>query len=242
MKTKSFYTILREEEDYIVVDKMPGVLTVPGRRGDEPNLKHMLSRDRDRFFWPVHRLDQETSGLVIFAKSEDAHKHLNSLFAQRQIDKKYLALSKGNWYVDEGTINEPIADTGRGTSVIRSDGRSSTTHYKVLERFRSATFLELKPITGRTHQIRVHLAHVGHPLLIDEVYGGEEAFYLSSIKKKKFNLAKDELERPLMHRLTLHCHELAWNDSSGSRVCVQSDLPKDFSAVLNQLRKWSKQA
>ncbi|MCB0593445.1 MAG: RluA family pseudouridine synthase, partial [Phaeodactylibacter sp.] len=126
-----------------------------------------------------------------------------------------------------------------GKMTVAKKGKSAVTHYKVAERFRQFTLVEARIETGRTHQIRVHFESIGHPLAVDSLYGRREAFFLSEVKLKRYQLGRDEEERPLMSRMPLHAWKLALeHPHTGERMEFEAPLPKDFAAVLKQLRKW----
>ena len=142
---------------------------------------------------------------------------------------------------ETGIIDKPIAEsqTTPGKMVIASRGKSSITKYKVLEYFQNYSLVECEIMTGRMHQIRIHLQSIGYPLAIDSMYGRKGEFFLSDVKHKKFRLAKDSEERPIMSRSILHAYRLSINHpTSGERVTFIAELPKDFDAVVNQIRKW----
>ena len=233
--------ILYEDEHLIVANKPPGLLSIPDRFAPEkPNLLGLLNQRYGRA-WTVHRIDRETSGLICFARNEEAHRHLSQQFEQRTVVKTYLALLDGPALPEEGTIDRPIAESQNqpGKMTVAKKGKSAVTHYKVAERFRQFTLVEARIETGRTHQIRVHFESIGHPLAVDSLYGRREAFFLSEVKLKRYQLGRDEEERPLMSRMPLHAWKLALeHPHTGERMEFEAPLPKDFAAVLKQLRKW----
>ncbi|MCB0548411.1 MAG: RluA family pseudouridine synthase [Phaeodactylibacter sp.] len=235
--------ILFEDEHLIVAHKPPGLLSIPDRFSPEkPNLMALLSQQYGKV-WTVHRIDRETSGLICFARTEDAHRHLSLQFEQRTVEKTYLALLDGASLPDEGTIDRPLAASQNqpGKMVVAKKGKTAITHYKVVDRFRHFTLVEARIETGRTHQIRVHFESIGHPLAVDSLYGRREAFYLSEVKSKGYQLGRDQEERPLMSRLPLHAWKLALNHPhTNERLVFEAPLPKDFAAVLKQLKKWGK--
>ena len=175
--------IIYEDGDVLVVDKPAGMVVHPGAGRKTGTLVHALVgrgsalSDAGGAFRPgiVHRLDKETSGLLLVAKNNAAHRDLQSQFAERSLSKTYAALVKGKLDYEEGRIDEPIGRDRRirtKMAVSRAENaREAHTRYRVVRRFGNATLLEVKLITGRTHQIRVHLAHIGHPVCGDAVYG-----------------------------------------------------------------------
>lgn len=235
--------ILYEDEAIVVVNKPSDFLTVPDRFHHHlPSLFQYLKEKNDDTFI-VHRLDKETSGLVCFAKTKEAHRNLSMQFENRSVQKIYLALLTGVVANDSGIIDKPIAEsmTRRGKMIIAKRGKPSVTHYKVLEFFKNFTLVEADIKTGRTHQIRVHFKEIGHPLAVDSLYGSQDAFLLSSIKRNKYNKNKHQEERPLMSRTSLHAHRLTLTHPvTNEEMTFESELPKDFAAVLKQLRKWGK--
>lgn len=234
--------LLYQDEDVLVVNKPADFLSVPDRYDpDLPNLKHYL-RDRYEQVWPVHRLDKDTSGVICIARNEAAHRHLSQQFASHSPTKIYWALAEGRIPKPEGELQFPLAPhPGKaGRMSVSNKGQEAHTAFRVLESFASCTWLEVRLLTGRTHQIRVHFQAYGHPLVADPFYGKRTAFYLSSIKKKRFNLRADEQERPLLARTALHAASLEIvHPGTGESLKVEAPLPKDMRAVLNQLRKWN---
>jgi 23S rRNA pseudouridine1911/1915/1917 synthase len=232
---------LYEDEEIIVVNKPAGLLSVPDRfDADKPHLSGLLQRRYGRV-WTVHRLDRQTSGLLVFARTEDAHRHLSRQFQGRSVKKTYLALLDGCMTDNSGTIDRPVAEhpTKAGQMMVAKKGKQAVTHYRVAERFQHFTLAEAVIETGRTHQIRVHMEALGYPLAVDELYGRRSAFYLSEVKKRNYRLGKLEEERPLMSRLSLHAWKLSLqHPATEAPINFEAPLPKDFSAVLKQIRKW----
>ena len=192
-------TILFEDEDMIVVNKPAGLLSIPDRFGKDASVKSMLQEKFGAIF-TVHRLDQQTSGLIIFAKNAEAHKVLSELFEGRTIIKKYFGLVNGRpqpeGIIEENMMEHPIR---KGYMMIHAKGKESKTSYEVVKYFKQYAWVNFQIHTGRTHQIRVHAKHIGHTIVSDDLYGDGEKLKLSSIKKKNFKLAKvEEDERPLM--------------------------------------------
>jgi 23S rRNA pseudouridine955/2504/2580 synthase/23S rRNA pseudouridine1911/1915/1917 synthase len=238
---KKMPTLLYEDSDLIVANKPAGLLSIPDRFVPEkPNLQHMLNHAFEKV-WVVHRLDRDTSGLICFALNESAHRHLSLQFQERTVQKTYLAIVNGVVHKDQGTIDRAIAPhpAQSGKMMAGSKGKKAITHYKVVERFRQFTLLELELETGRTHQIRVHLEALGHPLIVDELYGRRAAFFLSEVKQRGFNLAQGKEERPLLTRQPLHALRLnLLHPASEQPLTLEAPLPKDMNAVVKQLKKW----
>ncbi len=238
---KDYSEIIFEDEDVLVVNKAPGLLSVPDRFDPEKrNLRDILQLDQAEPLFIVHRLDRETSGLICFAKNAAAHKELCRQFEFRKVDKTYWALLEGKLLQNEGEITAPIAQhpVKKGLMCVHKKGKPSHTKFKVLEAFKSYTFVEVKLLTGRTHQIRVHFKSIGHPLAIDSDYGFHDAFFLSKIKKRYKTNEKEETA--LMSRLSLHAQKLSFEHPvSKTKMTFTADMFKDFRAVLNQLKKWN---
>ena len=238
---KNKVEIIFEDDDIVIVNKPANFLAIPDRYiAEKPNLVDFLKKRYEEIF-VVHRLDKETSGIICYAKNADSHRHLNKQFEDRTVEKIYKVLVEGKVHEPTGIIDKPIARHGTiaGKMKINANGKPSVTHYEVEKHIGNYTLVQANIKTGRTHQIRVHFAAIGYPLMIDGMYGRQDAFYLSSIKQKKFNIGKDQEERPLMSRTTLHSWKLTLDHPvSGEKMSFESPLPKDFSAVLKQLEKW----
>lgn len=231
--------ILFENEDFVVVNKPAGLLSVPDRYNlSLPSLSKMLEQQYGRIYI-VHRLDKDTSGVMVMAKHESTHRFLSQKFQDRAVNKIYLALVAGRIWEKEGRIDTPIAArSGKGGRMkTAKKGMEALTTYEVLQPFGLYTLLKLRLFTGRTHQIRVHLQSIGHPVAMDALYGSKEPFYLSSIKRKYRKGKNQEEERPLMSRQALHASELHFTDEKGQKREFIAPLPKDFKAMLNQLEK-----
>lgn len=235
------YELLYEDNDMLVVSKPAGLLTIPDRFGNKESLVADLQVKYGKVF-VVHRLDRETSGILCFARNEIAHRHLSMQMEHHTADKFYVALLDGVLHHEEGEIDKPIGEHPQtpGKMAVTNSGKPSLTFYRVLERFERFTLVEAQIKTGRTHQIRVHFQSIGYPLAIDALYGRREQFYLSEVKGKKYKTGKyTEEEHPLMERTSLHATRLrVQHPATGEILEFKSELPKDFAAVLKQLRKW----
>jgi RluA family pseudouridine synthase len=177
------------------------------------------------------------------ARTREAHAHLSQQFEARDVEKVYLALVDGVPEVEEGEIDEPIvphpAKVGR--MLVSNRGKFARTDYKVMERLGKFSLLGVQIFTGRTHQIRVHLAYIGHPLLVDPFYGWRTEFMLSEVKGRRYNKGKHETERPLLSRTPLHASRLGFrHPASGEMVRFKAELPKDMRAMVKQLGKWGR--
>jgi 23S rRNA pseudouridine1911/1915/1917 synthase len=232
-------SIIYENEDFVAVNKSSGMLTIPDRHDEtQLSLYKILSQQYSKIFI-AHRLDRETSGIVVFAKNETSHKYLSQLFEKRNIEKIYFGIVQGSMTDKAGSINEPIAEHPfhKGTMVVNKKGKPSLTEYKVLEDYGIYSAIEFNIHSGRTHQIRVHTKFVGHPIACDPVYGDGKPILLSSFKKKYKLSEKDEEERPLLNRLALHSYQLKFKDAHSIEHSLEAPLPKDLNALLQQLKK-----
>ena len=236
------WEIIQENEHWLAVHKPAGLLSVPDREQSEPSLKDLL-QERYGKIWTVHRLDKPTSGILVYARNESSHQWLSRQFEERKVEKIYYGLVSGTPVHPSGMIDMPIMEhpAKPSTYLTHAKGKSSQTSYEVIRSFGTYSWLKFQLHTGRTHQIRVHMQYLGHPLVADELYSNNSSLLLSSIKKKKFKLSlADEEEKPLLSRLALHAASLAFTDEQGVTHKLEAILPKDLSATLKQLEKWSK--
>lgn len=230
--------IIAEDANWIALNKPSGLLSIPDREGKEISLKALL-KEKFEDVYTVHRLDKDTSGLIVFARNEAMHKHLSIQFEARKTKKIYHGLVIGSLIENKGSIDSPIAEhpAQNGTMIIHRKGKESLTDYIVLEDFGIYSLVQFQIHTGRTHQIRVHMKEIGHPIVCDTLYGDGKPVFISAIKKK-YNLSKDELEeRPILGRLALHAYQLAFKDLSGKLIELEAPLHKDMRATLQQLAK-----
>jgi 23S rRNA pseudouridine1911/1915/1917 synthase len=231
--------VIYEAPEFIIIDKparmtvhrVKGVKNENKDRGDRyltdelveiyPELKTVGD---DPEFRPgiVHRLDKDTSGVMVVPRSQEYFEYLKKLFQDKLVRKTYLALVYGEVKDDKGVIDKPIGLKGGTTKRTIHGGKmikEAVTDYKVVRRFSGYTLLEVSPRTGRTHQIRVHLASIGHPIVGDDLYGGK--------KQKKSVLRAD--------RQFLHAHSIDFDAAPGHRVSFTSELPEDLADLLKIL-------
>ena len=226
-----------EDKDLLVIQKPPNVLSVPDRYNNSLFNIYQYFLQMYSDIKIVHRLDFETSGIMILAKNLGSHKGLNLQFQNRTVVKKYIALIHGVPIQQQGIINAPIRFSTQGKSYIEAGGKSSKTYYELMEDYKSYALIRVIPETGRTHQIRVHLQHMGHPIVGDKKYGGQP-FYLSSIKR---NYRQSGTEKPLISRTALHAYSIKFvHPTTHEEYSLESPYPKDLKATLNQLGKLRK--
>ena len=230
--------VIFENDSFIAINKPAGLLSIPDREQTQISLKDILLKKYDAIF-TVHRLDKDTSGIILFAKNEAAHKYFSQLFEERKIEKYYQGLVHGIPTQKKGTIDAPIAEHGvqKGFYIVHQRGKDSVTDYEVIQENKSFSLLQFQLHTGRTHQIRVHCKNIGHPLACDELYGNGKPVLLSTIKKKYKLSQHDEQERPMLNRLALHSYRLKFADIDGKIIDLEAQLPKDIRALLQQIKK-----
>lgn len=232
-------TILAETADFIAINKPSGLLSIPDRFDDKADSALSILRKKYNEVFVVHRLDKLTSGVLLFARTTSMHKYLSSLFENRRMGKVYTGIVIGRPSESTGTIDAPIAENIHkpGEMVVAKRGKPAMTGYKVVESFNQYSVVNFIPLTGRTHQIRVHAKYINHPLACDPVYGDGKPVFLSSFKRN-YHLGKDVLEeRPLLSRLALHASSLSFAGTNGKAYLIDAALPRDMYAVIQQLKK-----
>ena len=230
--------ILFENENFVAINKPSGLLSIPDRKQQHTSLKDLLEKKYTKIYI-VHRLDRDTSGVIVFAKNAVAHQHLSQLFENRQVTKYYLGLVQGNPSPVSGTIELPIAahPTKKGLMVIHSKGKTAITDYETINQSHKISLVKFQIHTGRTHQIRLHAKSLGHPIVCDSLYGNGTPIFLSNIKRN-FKLSKsEETEKPLLARLGLHSYQVSFKGLQGDAISITADLPKDMKALYTQLKK-----
>lgn len=232
--------ILFEDDSLLAADKPAGVLSAPDRWDpDLPVAAALLSKGRGRL-WAVHRLDKDTTGVLLLARTEEAHRSLSRAFETRSVAKVYRALVRGVPDWTESSCDLPLIPDGDAlhrTIVDAHRGKPSTTAFRVLTAFRDFALVEARPETGRTHQVRVHLAALGYPMACDPLYGDGKPVLLSAIKRKWKGDPFEE--RPLLSRAALHAASVEFpHPVTGLTTRIEAPDPKDLRATLAQLEKW----
>jgi 23S rRNA pseudouridine1911/1915/1917 synthase len=244
--------LLWSDNDYVAVAKPAGLATIPGRAETDSVLECLgrqlglpVTGSDDPRLRIVHRLDKETSGVLLLAKSREAQRHVSRQFQENSVEKEYLALVSGRPATESGAIDAPLArhpTHPQRMALARHGGRPASTLWKIEQSYRDYTLLRVFPRTGKTHQIRVHLKHIGLPLAIDPLYnprppGTPTGLRLSSFKRGYRPIA-GESERPLIDRLTLHAERLKFVARAGETIQLSAPIPKDLRAAINQLRRY----
>jgi 23S rRNA pseudouridine1911/1915/1917 synthase len=245
--------IAYEDDDILIINKPAGMVVHPGSgnysgtlvNGVAYYLKQQnpsLQEDELSRFGLVHRIDKNTTGLLVMAKNPKAMSDLAKQFFNHTVHRRYIALVWGDFDKDEGTITGHVGRHQRFRKLFTTypdgeHGKDAITHYKVLERFNYVTLVECRLETGRTHQIRVHMQHVGHPLFNDDFYGGDKI-----VKGTVFTKYKQFVDNcfELCQRQALHAKELGFiHPTTKKKVLFESELPDDMKAVIDKWRDYS---
>jgi tRNA pseudouridine32 synthase/23S rRNA pseudouridine746 synthase/23S rRNA pseudouridine955/2504/2580 synthase len=218
-------TILDQQRGWVAIDKPAGSLVIPGRTGEEDNLRQRLEAQLGEKLFVVHRLDRDTSGVLVFARDATTHRALCMAFEAGEVHKRYLALVRGRWETGQ-LIDVALVPARKGKmrpAAPGEKGKAARTRFRPLEALVDATLVEAEPLTGRTHQIRVHACYAGHPLLVDPQYGTAHPFSAG---------ARVPLERTPLHAAALRLPALA----GMTPVEVQAPLASDIADALEVLR------
>lgn len=253
--TEEFWEVpvVFEDEHLLALNKPPRLLTSPDRYDPaRPNLMKLLHRDIERgapwvkqrqitYLSNAHRLDFETSGVLLLAKSKPVLVALADLFGSEKPQKTYVALAHGTPLKDRFNVDAKLAPHPTQPAIIRVDekrGKKARTLFEMRERFEFSSLIQCRPLTGRTHQIRVHLQKAGYPIVGDAKYGGRPLL-LSSLKSE-YRLKNNQTERPLIASTALHAEELVLSHPiTGAEVRMAAEWPKDFSVAVKYLRRYS---
>jgi len=238
MKRASFKDlIIFEDEEYLLINKPPYISTLEDRDATKTNILEMA-----REIYPdikvCHRLDKETSGVLALAKTPEAYRHLSIQFEDRNVTKQYHAVVDGVHEFDGVDVYLPIHAGSDGiVKIDKQKGKIAETIFNTIEVFKKHTLVACYPITGRMHQIRIHLTCLKAPITCDGQYGGKP-LYLSTLKKN-FNLKQDTEEMPLIQRVALHARSLEFKNSEEKTIFAEAPYPKDFEVLVKQLKKYS---
>jgi 23S rRNA pseudouridine1911/1915/1917 synthase len=229
--------IVHQDAAVIVLNKPPGLVVHPGAGNREHTLQNaLLAHDPKLARVPrsglVHRIDKDTSGLLVVARTLEAHTTLVAALAAHEVEREYLAVCTGAM-TGGGTVDQPIGRhrTQRTKMAVRADGRSAVTHYRIEQRFRAHTLARVRLETGRTHQIRVHLAHAGYPIAGDPVYGGRRR--LPAGASAQLRAALEGFQRQALHAARLSFV----HPRSGKAVSYDAPLPADLAGLLEALAR-----
>lgn len=226
-------TVLYQDSDFIIINKAPFISTLEDRNDSQNILS--LARQFEPDAQVCHRLDKETSGVLAIARHPEAYRHLSMQFENREVIKIYHAVVDGLFSFNNQPVDAAILKQNDGTVKISRTGKDAQTYFTTLQTYKNHTLMECKPITGRMHQIRVHLAMLKAPITGDGLYGGKD-FYVSSVKRG-FNLKKMTDEQPLMRRVALHAFSLEFALLNGNKTLFKAPYPKDFQALIRQLEE-----
>ena len=230
--------IVFESDSYILINKPPHLASLDERTTDRTDSILRLAKA----YWPDaqlgHRLDKETSGILAIAKTPEAYRHLAMQFEHREVTKRYHAVVNGVHNLEGISVYLPISPIKDGTAVKidREKGKVAETIFNTLKAYKTTTLVECMPVTGRMHQIRVHLMCLKAPIVNDPTYGGKPVF-LSDLKRN-FNLKQDTEELPLIKRVALHAHSLTFALLNGEEATFEAPYPKDFDTLVKQIEKF----
>jgi 23S rRNA pseudouridine955/2504/2580 synthase len=224
-----------ENENLLVVNKPPFISSLHEREGGEINMLN-IARKSIPDAQICHRLDKETSGCLIIAKNPETYRSISMQFERRKIKKVYHAIVNGTHVFNDLEIDLPILNMGnKNVSINKQEGKAAQTIFNSIKYFKHYTLIECQPVTGRMHQIRIHLATQRAAIAGDEMYGGKPVF-LSHIKRG-YQLGKDQEELPIMKRFALHAKEVTFKLENNEVITVEAPYPKDFATLLKLLEK-----
>lgn len=243
---KNAFTVIHIDEDILAVNKAAGLLVAADRWDTEAErLDLLIEQELPKLapqcekLYAVHRIDKDTSGVLLYALNAEAHRALNTAFQERRVKKTYRLLIHGSVAEKQFTVDLPLradGDTLHRTVVDKRRGKEAVTHFTVLETYRRLSLLEAQPVTGRTHQIRVHLAAAGYPIVCDSLYGSGKPVLLSELKQRWHGDIYEE--QPLIKRLALHAYQIEGaHPRSGESFAFTALYAKDFKSTVHQLQK-----
>ena len=228
--------ILFENDNLIVVNKPAFLSSLDDREGGDNNLLRMAKHYSDDA-QICHRLDRETSGVLIIAKNPETYRHVSMQFEHRETAKRYHAVINGTHAFEELHVDLPILNLGaKNVAINKQEGKPAETVFNSIKFYKHYTLVECKPITGRMHQIRIHLASQRANIAGDEMYGGKPV-YLSEIKRA-YRIGKDQEELPIMKRFALHARCITFKIDERTEMTFEAPYPKDFATLIKLLDKF----
>ena len=241
MATKNLdYSVIYSDDDIVVLNKRSGILIAADRYNEDAPRLDLLAQEEFGKLYAVHRIDKDTSGLIIYARNPEAQRALSMQFEKREVQKIYHALVYGHplWEIlDVDLPLQPDGDSRHRTVVNKKFGKPSLTSFRLIGTCGPYSWIEAKPKTGRTHQIRVHLAENGLSIVCDPLYSGNQKPVRLSEIKKKWNGDEYE-ERPLLSRLALHAYKIEFtHPRTEEKITFTAPYPKDMDATRKQLAK-----
>lgn len=234
------YSVIYSDDDIVVLNKRSGILIAQDRYDpDAPRLDVIAQKEFGKLY-AVHRIDKDTSGLIVYARTTEAQKHISMQFEKRQVQKTYHALVYGRPLWENTQIDLPLlpdGDARHRTTIDKKKGKPSSTELRCIGTCGQFSWIEAKPKTGRTHQIRVHLNSTGFSIVCDPLYGGNQKPVRLSEIKRNWN-GDEEEERPLLSRLALHAYKITFtHPTTNEQVTFVAPYPKDMDATRKQLEK-----
>ncbi|MCC6818678.1 MAG: RluA family pseudouridine synthase [Bacteroidia bacterium] len=229
--------VIFEDEHIIAINKPPFIASLHERFDSHAQSIIELCKAVNEEYSLCHRLDRETSGVMLIAKDNETYRHIAMQFEKRQITKVYHAVVQASVNLSDLEVDLPLyTDSKRKVQISAKKGKPSRTFFNTLKQYKHFSLLACMPETGRLHQIRVHAASQNLPLVCDELYGGKVPEL--SLIKKKVNYAHDEVSKPLMNRVALHAFSIQFSDLSGQFIKIEAPYPKDFEVLIKLMDKY----